>query len=133
MLYTVGMGAWVHRLSEVNAKTRSAICSECGPVSLRAIGYSKSGKKMWRCKKVRVLEKKIRDRPWLLFRKEVCEKCGFIPKHSSQLDVDHIDGDNSNNDPLNFQTLCANCHRLKTYQNKDWENKVLLVDPLKPL
>jgi len=31
-----------------------------------------------------------------------------------QLDVDHIDGDSSNNDPSNYMTLCANCHRRKT-------------------
>jgi 5-methylcytosine-specific restriction endonuclease McrA len=31
------------------------------------------------------------------------------------LDVDHIDGDRFNNDPANLQTLCANCHRLKTH------------------
>jgi 5-methylcytosine-specific restriction endonuclease McrA len=124
------MGTWVHRLSEVDAETRSAICSECGPVSLRAIGYSKKGNKMWRCKKARVIEKKNRERPWSLFRGEVCERCGFVPEHISQLDVDHKDGNKSNNDPSNLQTLCANCHRLKTYQNRDWENKVLLVNPL---
>jgi hypothetical protein len=85
---------------------------------------------MWRCKKARVIEKQLRERPWSFFRKEFCERCGFVPEHVCQLDVDHIDGNNSNNDPSNFQTLCANCHRLKTYLNKDWEIKVLLVKPL---
>ena len=50
----------------------------------------------------------------------LCEKCGFIPVHKIQLDVDHIDGDHNNNDLSNLQTLCANCHRLKTYINKDF-------------
>lgn len=45
----------------------------------------------------------------------VCETCGFVPVHKAQLDVDHIDGNHSNDDPKNLQTLCANCHRLKTY------------------
>ena len=45
---------------------------------------------------------------------DVCEACGFIPEDLCQLDVDHIDNDHSNNDPSNLQTLCANCHRLKT-------------------
>jgi 5-methylcytosine-specific restriction endonuclease McrA len=45
----------------------------------------------------------------------VCARCEFVPEHSSQLDVDHIDGDHENNDPTNLQTLCANCHRLKTW------------------
>lgn len=54
------------------------------------------------------------------YKKKVCEKCGFIPEHKCQLDVDHIDGNHQNNDPSNLQTLCANCHRLKTFLNKDY-------------
>ncbi len=45
-----------------------------------------------------------------------CARCGFEPEHSCQLDVDHVDGDHKNDDPANLQTLCANCHRLKTHQ-----------------
>ena len=36
------------------------------------------------------------------------------------LDVDHIDGDPSNNDPSNLQTLCKNCHAHKSLVNEDW-------------
>ena len=54
------------------------------------------------------------------YKKSFCEKCGFIPEHKCQLDVDHIDGNHQNNDPSNLQTLCANCHRLKTFLNKDY-------------
>ena len=54
------------------------------------------------------------------FKKPKCEKCGFMPTHSCQLDVDHIDGNKSNVDEANLQTLCANCHRLKTHINEDW-------------
>ena len=43
-----------------------------------------------------------------------CAHCGFVALHPAQYDVDHIDGDHDNNDPANLQTLCANCHRLKT-------------------
>ena len=53
-------------------------------------------------------------------KKDSCERCGFIPEDKVQLDVDHIDGDRSNNDITNLQTLCANCHRLKTKQNRDF-------------
>jgi 5-methylcytosine-specific restriction endonuclease McrA len=56
-------------------------------------------------------------------KKTYCELCGFKAEHSCQLDVDHVDGDHSNNNPDNLQTLCANCHRLKTFMNKDWETK----------
>lgn len=50
-----------------------------------------------------------------------CEHCGFKAKHRCQLDVDHIDGNRNNNDSTNLQVLCANCHRLKTQLNSDWE------------
>jgi len=52
-----------------------------------------------------------------------CSRCNFIPEDTIQLDVDHIDGDRSNNSPENLQTLCANCHRLKTKINNDWIKK----------
>lgn len=52
-----------------------------------------------------------------------CASCGFVALHKCQLDVDHIDGDHSNDDPSNLQTLCANCHRLKTYMNGDHLSK----------
>lgn len=53
------------------------------------------------------------------YRKNYCEKCNFIAEHICQLDIDHIDGNHNNNDESNLQTLCANCHRLKTHLNKD--------------
>lgn len=68
----------------------------------------------------RARDNKLRVRPYLKYRKAHCEECGFVAKHECQLDVDHIDGNKANNDPSNFQTLCANCHRLKTWINKDW-------------
>jgi hypothetical protein len=63
-------------------------------------------------------------RKYTKHKKDVCENCGFIPMHKCQLDVDHIDGNHNNNDILNLQTLCANCHRLKTYLNKDWKKNI---------
>ena len=53
----------------------------------------------------------------------ICVRCGFKAEHRSQLDLDHIDGDHRNNADSNLQVLCANCHRLKTYQNEDWKQK----------
>ena len=63
-----------------------------------------------------------RPKPGTGYRKHkgsMCEICGFIPVDLCQLDVDHVDGDHDNNDPTNLQTICANCHRLKTKLNKD--------------
>ena len=54
-------------------------------------------------------------------KKNHCEQCGFVAEHKCQLDVDHIDGNKFNNNEDNLQTLCANCHRLKTVLNEDWK------------
>lgn len=54
-----------------------------------------------------------------LQKKTYCEKCGFIAVHPTQLDVDHIDGNHSNENLNNLQTICANCHRLKTVMSGD--------------
>lgn len=57
-----------------------------------------------------------------------CERCGFEPEHIAQLEVDHIDGNHANNEPGNLQTLCANCHRLKTMLNGDHLTPVAPVE-----
>lgn len=52
------------------------------------------------------------------YKLDYCQACNFKAVHTCQLDVDHIDGNHSNNLPENLQTLCANCHRLKTEQDR---------------
>lgn len=78
-------------------------------------GTSKYGTRMYRssCTSCRKNGRKQKG--------DKCFRCNFIPEDIVQLDVDHIDGDRSNNAPENLQTLCANCHRLKTKQNMDWK------------
>ena len=39
-----------------------------------------------------------------------------------QLDMDHIDGDHYHNVPENIQTICKNCHAVKSRENKDQLN-----------
>lgn len=56
-------------------------------------------------------------RPYQRCKTDTCVMCGFTSEYPCQFDVDHIDGNHKNNDPLNLQTLCANCHRLKTLLN----------------
>lgn len=72
-------------------------------------------------KKKAALKLKLRRKPYILHKKDHCEYCNFIPIHTCQLDVDHIDGNHKNNNISNLQTLCANCHRLKTHMNEDWK------------
>ena len=60
----------------------------------------------------------LKARPYVVYKKSVCEECGCVPEHSRQLDVDHVDENHSNNDPSNLKTLCANCHRLKTHYQR---------------
>ena len=55
-------------------------------------------------------------------KKRCCEVCGFVAEWQGRLDLDHIDGNHHNNDVGNLQTLCANCHRLKTHQARDHLN-----------
>lgn len=62
-------------------------------------------------------------RPWHAHKGATCERCGFVPEHPCQLDVDHRDGNKANNDPANWQTLCSNCHRLKGYLARDWDKR----------
>ena len=55
-------------------------------------------------------------------KKDYCEnkdgrlgvKCTSTVTEPGMLQVDHKDGDPSNNDPSNLQTLCAFCHTYKT-------------------
>lgn len=116
-----------HSLSEIHEDTRTAVCDVCGPTSitLRDGRVDKLNSK-YRCSFLAAKNKRHSLRPHTRYRKESCETCGFIPQHGSQLDVDHIDGNSKNNDPSNLQTLCANCHRLKTILNADWQRNPVL-------
>ena len=53
------------------------------------------------------------------YKTDICAQCGFKAINKCQMDVDHIDGNSKNNDITNLQTLCANCHRLKTHKQQD--------------
>ena len=66
-----------------------------------------------------VKPERVKKKHYREYKKTYCEYCGFVAVDKRQLDVDHIDGNHSNNNENNLQTLCANCHRLKTKLNRD--------------
>ena len=50
-----------------------------------------------------------------------CEECGIEDWNGKRLpmEIDHIDGDVTNNIPTNLKVLCPNCHS----QNPTWRRK----------
>lgn len=135
------MSKWIHRLTHIDAQTKTALCSCCGPVHVR-VKKSSSGKPRFSCR-IResqsdktyslipsVRAKRIernRNRPYqspdqrapdprlahLVHRKPACERCGFNPENKLNLDVHHRDRNRKNNSPENLETLCVGCHRLE--------------------
>lgn len=64
-----------------------------------------------------------RHRGYKKYKKNYCEMCGFVSKDDCQIDIHHKDGNNKNNWPSNLISICANCHRLITFQEKHYERK----------
>jgi len=101
-------------------------CKHCGKPG-ESKGLTSQGIKRYRnecsiCRK----QKKRSGFTYGIFKKNYCELCGFKPIHMCQLDVDHKDGDRKNNLESNLQTLCANCHRLKTFLSGDNVDQISL-------
>jgi len=48
-----------------------------------------------------------------------CTNFKLLPEGVFITETDHIDGDDSNNDPDNLQELCVTCHKVKTQMAGD--------------
>ena len=113
------IGKWQYR--KVGPRNVREICVRCNVNPQKRV----SGKDTYRaicstCEDILYYKNyPNRNAMYRIHKKDHCEFCGFIPVDQCQLDVDHIDGNKNNNDTNNLQTLCANCHRLKTKLNKD--------------
>lgn len=118
-----------HKLTDINEDALTATCLVCGPNTRVKKSHTKAdgSKTYYRCYTKYIVTKISIERPWDFHRKDHCERCGFIPEHDCQLTVDHIDGNKMNNEISNFRTLCANCHNLKSYLNKDYLNRYSAV------
>ena len=116
-----------HLLTDIDTDLRMAWCSVCqNLVKIKTDGIRKrDGQQYWRCLNKHRETRHSASRPWRAYKGPVCEECGFVPRHSCQLAVDHIDGDKANNTPENYQTLCHNCHAYKTHINRDYLPKSL--------
>lgn len=97
------------------------LCLECGVKKQQSQGKRKDGTKIYKKFCTGCANAKYRPAyKYKALERKVCACCGFIPTHACQMDVDHIDGNHSNNEERNLQVLCANCHRLKTFLNQDF-------------
>jgi len=106
------------------------ICSVEGCNSLVApTGKRKDGSTIYKkvCSEHHKQIHGIGDWKYKKYRKDYCEnrdgrlgfKCRYKIRYVGQLQVDHINGNPTDNDPQNLQTLCANCHAFKTWKNQD--------------
>jgi 5-methylcytosine-specific restriction endonuclease McrA len=114
-----------HKVTNVNEDELTGDCAVCGVGVRVKKSYQKreNQKQHYRCYRKYLVTKISIERPWDFHRKDYCERCGFLPEHDCQLTVDHIDGNKNNNEVSNYRTLCANCHNLKSFQNKDHLNR----------
>src|SRR3546814_6516858 len=74
------------------------ICSTCN----RQLYRSDKGRRL--DSRLATITSDKKRRPYRKHLKESCVNCGFVPQHTCQLDVDHIDGNHANNNPSNLQT-----------------------------
>tara|TARA_B100000212_G_scaffold59514_1_gene40061 strand:- start:209 stop:571 length:363 start_codon:yes stop_codon:yes gene_type:complete len=94
-------------------------------------GKTKTGYQAWGkyCQKHNEEKHNYGNGRYTRHKKTWCQLCGKPdnPIGPSCLQVDHIDGNRNNNAAHNLQTLCYECHKLKTANNKDYLRKESLA------
>ena len=79
----------------------------------------------------KVLRGYIKRHNVIPYKCDVCGCDGHWQNGQISLELDHIDGDNTNNEKENLRYLCPNCHALtETYRgrNKNIQSKVIISD-----
>ena len=94
-------------------------CKQCKITLGKPNGISKYGFKQWHKYCVQCSKAAYNTKfGYLLNKKIKCELCQFIAKDGCQLDLIYKDGDKKNKQDNNLQTLCGNCNRLYSKQQK---------------
>lgn len=96
-------------LSGLNKKTCSRVCSNKNRIGIKYLQNRPRDKvKSIRRIKVRLLE----------IRGAVCERCGYSKPEILQ--VHHKDRNRTNNDFVNLELICPNCHYEEHFLEKSW-------------
>jgi hypothetical protein len=105
--------------AKANKDGRQGHCKDCG--RLRVARWYEAHRDDKPRKNARVTVSKSgmtlgnnKNWKWRQHMEDRCRRCGFMPEQGCQLTVDHIDRNKENNAVVNLQTLCHNCHALKT-------------------
>jgi 5-methylcytosine-specific restriction endonuclease McrA len=103
----------VHVLTDKDFDALTAVCAVDGPVKIKMYGNT------YRCEaayySLRKTMRTDRNGTPREKRTNTCSRCGFTGD-LVQMDLDHINGDRSDHRLENLQTLCSNCHRLKSHR-----------------
>ena len=91
---------------------KQSLCKECSKKRVRL--WSQKNKTRINVNGLEIGHNKNKNKKWRKYLERICRRCGFVPEDACQLTVDHIDRNKKNNVKANLQTLCHNCHNLKT-------------------
>lgn len=94
------------RVAMLQPSTKHHMPQQPSRQARRALATNSAG---WR----RLRAAKLATNPWCeCCSRKGCKRCSPVPRPAQQ--VDHVDGDSHNNDMVNLQALCPQCHSYKT-------------------